>query len=251
MNVPRLRAPIVLAHGLFGFARLGAGRFAINYFPGIPQALGEAGNRVLVPRVSPTGSIADRAAELKRFLDQESPAEPVHIIGHSMGGLDARYLISRLNMGQRVLSLTTIGTPHRGSAFADWAVKKLAALYRPLFHFLGVPHEAFHDLTLPRCKAFNEEAPDFAGVRYFSVAGKLERQGFDWQWELPARVVAQAEGDNDGVVSLASARYGEDCVIWEADHLNLVNWPSVTGRKTPDRVPDYVRLVQRLRDEGF
>src|SRR5436309_1516430 len=92
--VPRLRAPIVLVHGLFGFDRLQMGPWVVaNYFPGIPEALRAAGNRVLVARVSPTEGIASRAAQLKDFLDRESPHEPVHLFGHSMGGLDSRYLI--------------------------------------------------------------------------------------------------------------------------------------------------------------
>jgi len=40
-----------------------------------------------------------------------------------MGGLDSRHAISlRLGLAERVLTLTTLGTPHRGTAFADWGV---------------------------------------------------------------------------------------------------------------------------------
>src|SRR4051794_20688124 len=43
-----LSAPIVLAHGLFGFERLGLGRFTwACYFRGIPEFLQSLGNRVL------------------------------------------------------------------------------------------------------------------------------------------------------------------------------------------------------------
>src|SRR5260370_20375758 len=147
MNVPRLRAPIVLAHGLFGFARLGAGQFAVNYFPGIPQALTAGGSRVLVAQVHPTASIASRAAELKQFIDREAPGEPVHLFGHSMGGLDARYMISRLGMGQRVLSLVTLGTPHRGTTFADWGIRRLERLVKPALKLIGIPTQGVYDLT--------------------------------------------------------------------------------------------------------
>src|SRR5947209_5571793 len=105
ITIPRLRSPLVLVHGLFGFNRIGLGRWTlVNYFPGIPRLLEAAGNRVLVPRLSPTGGVADRAAQLKAFLDREAPGEPVHLLAHSMGGLDARYMISRLDMGRRVLT---------------------------------------------------------------------------------------------------------------------------------------------------
>lgn len=42
-----------------------------------------------------------------------------HIIAHSMGGLDSRYLITHLGGSHRIASLTTIATPHFGSPIAD------------------------------------------------------------------------------------------------------------------------------------
>ena len=105
-TIPKLRSPIVLVHGLFGFGQLKiCGRTIASYFARVPEALRAAGNRVLIARLSPTGGVADRAVELKSFLERESPGEPVHLFAHSMGGLDARYMISRLGMADRVLRL--------------------------------------------------------------------------------------------------------------------------------------------------
>jgi triacylglycerol lipase len=255
MQVPRIRAPIVLAHGLFGFDRIRMGKWTLaSYFHGIPEALRAGGNRVLVARVHPTGGIAERARQLKHFLDRESPDEPVHLFGHSMGGLDARYLISRLGMADRVLSLTTLGTPHRGTTFADWGVQHFKKIVSPVFDFFGISCQAFEDLTVARCRAFNEETPDAPGVRYFSVAGRFQFNWLSPQWGLPASIVDQAEGPNDGVVSVASATYGEGCEVWDGDHMNLINWKDqlfpALG-KGGDRTADYVGLVQRLADAGF
>src|SRR5207245_1759279 len=96
-----------------------------NYFPGIVELLQAGGNRVFAPALSPTCSIAQRACELRQFLLNHCPHERVHLFAHSMGGLDARYLISRLEMAEQVASLTTIGTPHRGSPFADWGIRAM------------------------------------------------------------------------------------------------------------------------------
>ena len=167
-----------------------------------------------------------------------------------MGGLDARYLISRLDMADRVLSLTTVGTPHRGSSFADWGVHRFATLVQPLLHLLGVPCQAFFDLTMTSCRRFNEEVPDRSGVRYFSVAGRFQCGWHAPEWSLSASVLSRMEGPNDGVVSVASATYGENCEVWDADHMSLVNWYHPL-RPPKNRIPDYGRLLSRLADEGF
>ncbi len=82
-----LDAPIVLAHGLFGFTRIGVGPLTLTaYFRGIPQALRATGNRVLVTRVHPIAGVDRRARRLGEQIVKAFGDEPVHLIGHSMGG---------------------------------------------------------------------------------------------------------------------------------------------------------------------
>lgn len=253
MTMPRLRAPIVLVHGLFGFNRLRLGPWlALDYFHGVPRALQAAGNRVAAAGLSPTSGIAARARQLRTFLDREFPGEPVHLLAHSMGGLDARYMISRLDMAPRVLSLTTLGTPHRGSPFADWACQHLSLFVAPWFDFLNLPRQAFDDLTVSHCRQFNVEVPDVPGVRYFSVAGRYRPTWRNPAWHLSGPIIHRAEGDCDGLVSVASATWGESCEVWDADHVNLINWPEPgLPAHVNDRLPQYARLLGRLHDEGM
>lgn len=247
---PRVEAPVVLLHGLLGFDRVFVFRRPVlDYFPGIVDHLRSSGNRVLVPRLSPTASVATRAAELRSYLKREVGGQPVHLIGHSLGGLDARYMISKLDGHARVLSLTTVGTPHRGTTFADWGLERLARFLRPLLRRAGLDEAAFHDLTVDACKRFNEDVPDVPGVRYFSVAGVCEQSLLQAHWWLPSRIVGNSEGPNDGVVSLMSATWGERCDVWNADHLNLVNWPNRKAKRRGlwrDRAADYGSLLARL-----
>jgi triacylglycerol lipase len=254
IEVPVLRSPIVLVHGLFGFDRLQmAGWVVADYFPGIPQLLRSAGNRVFLASLSPTAGIAERAAQLKGLIDRESPHEPVHVIGHSMGGLDARWMISRLGMAKRVLSLTTLGTPHRGSSFADWGVRRFRSLACPLFDFFGLSYQAFLDVTVASCRRFNDEVPNAHEVRYLSVAGCLAPDRMAWQWQVPSHIIHRLEGQNDGIVSTASAHWGESCEIWEGDHMSLVNWaqPRAPYQSAANSLPRYAGLVRRLADIGF
>jgi triacylglycerol lipase len=248
--LPRLHNPILLLHGFLGFDELKLGPWTVaRYFANLPDALRAAGNRVHVARVSPTRGIARRAAELRAFLDRELPGERVHLIGHSMGGLDCRYLISRLDMASRVLSLTSIATPHRGTAFADWGIRRMHWWFRSVCNFLGIPYQAVFDLTKSACAAFNEEVPDAPGVHYYSIAGRHEGNWRSPEWLLPHRIVLDAEGPNDGIVSVDSARWGESVDVWNGDHINLVNWSNPLARLRrleEERTSQYAALMERL-----
>jgi triacylglycerol lipase len=255
MAFPRLRNPIVLVHGLMGFDAVRLRGFRLRgYFPGVEESLRAAGNRVHCASLSPTAGVAHRAGELRSLVDSVSPAESVHLIAHSMGGLDSRYAISRLDLADRVLSLTTIGTPHRGSPFADWGLRWLERWAKPVFKFFAVPDQAFYDLTTDGCCEFNAEVPDVPTVRYFSVAGRCSLAWLSPEWLLPHEVIRRVEGPNDGLVSVASATWGEATDVWDGDHVSLINWPNPQACALGVwrcRRRQYAGLVRRLADAGF
>ena len=60
-------------------------------------------------------------------IDLAAYKGPFHLIAHSMGGLDSRFLITHLQPEEdnRILSLTTIGSPHHGSPIADLIVEQV------------------------------------------------------------------------------------------------------------------------------
>jgi len=245
MSTP-YQAPIVLVHGLLGFDRVALGRFELKrYFPGIEEQLEGAGHVVRVARLSRTRGVAVRALELRRFIRQQFPGRRVHVFAHSMGGLDARWMISKLDMADHVLSLTTMGTPHRGSSFADWGIRKAGWCIKPMLRALQISPDAFYDLTTDNCLRFNEEVKNAPGIRYLSIAGQRDLAALGPFWRLSSRIVYDREGPNDGVVSISSASYGERCDVWDADHLNLVNWPSrsAAGR---DYSCNYLHIANRV-----
>lgn len=116
------RHAIVLAHG---FDASTTNRWS---FYKVEEKLRADGHVVHSAQVSPYKSVPARAEQLAGHIalaQAACRAKPgcdatkVHIVAHSMGGLDARYLVSKLGYGDRVASLTTISTPHRGSRIAD------------------------------------------------------------------------------------------------------------------------------------
>ncbi|GAB3526641.1 lipase family alpha/beta hydrolase [Photobacterium alginatilyticum] len=108
--------PIVLVHGLFGFDTLAG----IDYFYGIPQALGKSGANVYVAQISATNSTELRGEQLLTQVQDVlavTGAEKVNLIGHSHGGPTARYVASVAP--ELVASVTSIGGVNKGSRVAD------------------------------------------------------------------------------------------------------------------------------------
>jgi triacylglycerol lipase len=248
-DCPRLHAPIVLAHGLFGFRRIGLGPLTLAwYFRGIPGILQAAGNRVLVTRVHPTAGVVRRAKKLGEQILEAFPDEPVHLIGHSMGGLDARQLIADPAWKDRVLSLTTIATPHLGSSIADFAKLRVGRIYT-LLEKLGIEHRGFLDVTPGAAAEFNRRTPLPDWLPVFSVAGAPPHEEVCWPLRRLHAALEEMEGPNDGLVSVQSATaFGQPLPNWPVDHLRQMNWlsPEVPTAPCPKVARLYAEVVENL-----
>jgi triacylglycerol lipase len=220
-----MKTPVVLAHGMLGLAQAFIqGLRLADYFNGIPYWLEENGCKVIIPQVEGIGSIKTRASNLKSQILQATD-QPVHIIAHSQGGLDSRHMISHLDMANQVRSLTTIGTPHRGSPVADWAISKSQQIgVFKMLEWSSMDTQAFLDLRTTECATFNEKTPDDEGIKYLSVAGEPKREHTLRALRMCHDIVFEAEGPNDGLVSSQSARWGEEAIIWRADHAQQIGW---------------------------
>jgi triacylglycerol lipase len=64
-------------------------------------------------------------------LREVTGAEKVHIVGHSLGGVIARYYVQRLGGSEFVDSLVTLGSPHTGTNTAYLLPTPLARQLRP------------------------------------------------------------------------------------------------------------------------
>src|SRR5215213_7392718 len=73
---------------------------------------------------------ADLGAHIERICRQTG-YDRVHVVGHSLGGLIARYHVQRQAGDRRVESLVTLGTPHEGSMLAHFAPTPLIRQLRP------------------------------------------------------------------------------------------------------------------------
>ena len=246
--------PLVLHHGFGGMPGLKVGPVVLDYFRGIDVALAASGRDVWVTRVHPFAGVPTRAWQLKtqilsRLRQIQQPDMPVIIVAHSMGGLDARYMIRHLDMAGRVAALLTVTTPHRGSPMADWVVKHFDRRLRFVAGLKNwVDLRAIADLTTDQCARFNDVVPDVPGVQYFSTSAARP-----WHrvpaFAYPAhRIVSYAEGENDGLVSVQSSMWGRRLGIWPADHWHTLNHKMVLELRKPtgDIIPYYERAVAEV-----
>ncbi|WRT65552.1 uncharacterized protein IL334_002497 [Kwoniella shivajii] len=265
--------PIVFCHGLLGFDYLGPASvptLQISHWRGIREVLESNGAEVLIARVPATSSIKDRAKILEEFISEKYPGREVNLVGHSMGGLDCRYLISELRpTAFRPISLTTISTPHRGSPFADYVIDNLIGRDRlptmlSLIETLRLPQTgdgtAFSALGTRSMKEFNAQILDKEDVKYYSWGASVEPGLFDtFRW--PHSVILAKEGPNDGLVSVHSAMWGEyRGTLVGVNHLDLVGWVNSikytfagwTGKPIAFKPATfYLEVADYLAEQGF
>jgi hypothetical protein len=121
------RIPVLLVHGLIdnrsvfsvmqrslrrrGFAHVGTW----NYSPLLTDVARGA---------------ADLGAHIEHICEQTG-YDQVHVVGHSLGGLIARYHVQRQGGDGRIASLVTLGTPHQGSLLAHVVPTPLIRQLRP------------------------------------------------------------------------------------------------------------------------
>lgn len=283
--------PIVLSHGFAGFERIGP----LNYFFQVAADLRGRGETVIEAQVPPFDCSAVRATYLAREIDdalRATGACKVNLIGHSQGGIDARYLVSSLGYGDRVAGLVTVASPHRGTPVADAALglipgfsyELINVILRALWGLASAPGDAKVQASLRQLsrdymtREFNPKNPDDRRVKYYSVAGRSSARIADSEcaggvWgnsdridlldpllavAVPAFALTSPNPlvpvPNDGLVTVASSRWGTFLGCVPADHLDEVGQ---IGHLLPDLISGfdhrdlYRRLARTLHSDGF
>ncbi|MEN1727680.1 MAG: triacylglycerol lipase [Pseudomonadota bacterium] len=285
-NYTRTDQPIVLVHGLMGFDSL-LGIY--DYFFRIPNSLRSGGATVYVANVSAANSSEWRGEQLIEELDVLRAIyghERFNLIGHSHGGPTIRYVASvRPDL---VASITSVGSPHTGSAVAD-AISLGAppgsateALLAGLVDALGAfidflsgelnPQDALGalaSLNSAGSAQFNAQHPQglpsthcgqgasvVNGIRYYSFGGTgVFSNGLDASdYFLSASGLFFGWGvQNDGLVERCSSHLGRiirDNYPW--NHLDQVNQVlGLRGWFTPSPTSVYRAHANRLKNAGL
>lgn len=277
--------PVVLTHGMLGFDSM----LGVDYWYGIPSALRQDGASVYVTEVSQLNTSEARGEELLQQVEEIvaiSGKAKVNLIGHSHGGPTIRYVAAvRPDL---VASVTSVGSPHKGSATADFIRQVppgsagealLAGIVNglgALINFLsGSDSEleqnalgSLESLNSQGAAAFNDSFPQGVptsacgegayqvnGVRYYSWSGTSPlTNALDVSDLLLGASSLPFNGEaNDGLVGRCSSHLGK--VIrddYRMNHLDEVNQTlGLTSLFETDPVSVYRQHANRLKNDGL
>lgn len=245
----RCRYPLVLLHGLFGFEKRKVGPFQVDYFRNVVPFLEQAGNEVFTVPVHPVQTIGYRARQILAYIQSHPRLKegPINLIGHSMGGLDARCLVSELGLDKQVRCVCTIATPHHGSALADLAghLPGLNWIARRWMPGIG-------DLTERSMAGWNERFPNLEHVTYACVpVYSTWRSVSPLMWPSYA-YLKWRNGANDGQVATDSARWGEVIEEVNSNHIRVIGLraPAIAASDN-SHLAIYAKITQWMQAKGF
>lgn len=252
--------PIILVHGIaVRETKL------IRAFGKIESKLKLGGYDVYTAKTDAFGTIEKNAEQLKNItleILEKTKAEKVNIIAHSKGGLDAKYMIANLKMEDCVASLTTLCTPHKGSAIASiiWElpspVKKFLAFFINGFYKL-IGDESPDSLKVCEQLKKKEEADGavYTDKVYCQSYSTRITKGSDCVlMAVPMAIYKATDGaENDGVVSVESAmfeNYKGECIDEPVSHTQIVD--ILAKRRHRHKIYEfYLNLCRELEEMGY
>lgn len=255
----KTKYPFVLVHGMI------LKDFKLfKSFRKIRDILEENGVIVYASNQDGIGRVPTNAKQLKEeilmILEKEN-VDKVNIIAHSKGGLDSRFMISKLKMDDKVASLTTLSTPHHGSKLAERLLKLPKFIRYPVEFFVNTFYKLCKDkepdiiglgtqLTKKNMKEFNEYVTNSPKVYYQSFSSNIKNKDI-FISKIPDEILTYIENDHtDGIVSVSSAMWGDYKGNKSFDHIEMVG---VYGNKKKlfKVALWYLDIIEDLKKKGF
>lgn len=253
--------PVVLVHGMMvkDFSFWPA-------FRGITDFLRKQNIIVYTSNQDGLGTVAHNATQLKEeilsILAKEG-CDKVNLIAHSKGGLDARFMISKLDMQDHVASLTTLSTPHHGSGLSAKLLTMPAFLAKTTAFFMNTLYKLLGDrqpdilrlgqeLTADAMEDFNQAVPNAPEVYYQSFSSTAPHKKAFLRF-IPYQISRYCEQDDtDGMVAVKSSKWGNyrGSISAELDHFKMVGVYGSKKKLTGVSL-FYLHIIQELRHMEF
>ena len=257
-----MKYPIILVHGIvikdFLF---------IKAFGKIEKILKKEGYLVFTSKTDGFGSIENNASILKNQIEEileKYQVDKINIIAHSKGGLDSKYMIKNLGMEEKVATLTTLCTPHKGSKIADNILKLPKWIIKFLAFFINLFYKICRDKK-PDCitvakqlstvNSIEEETFFYSKNIYCqSYSTTLKKSRDDFIMGIPLFFSKKYENDSsDGLVSKESSKfenYKGDCLDESISHSEIIDYS--LSKKKRDKIRNfYKELCKDLELKGY
>ncbi|MGZ3722120.1 MAG: esterase/lipase family protein [Bdellovibrionales bacterium] len=182
------------------------------------------------------GTMRELAARARDYLENHpvwrDPNIPVHIFGHSAGGLVARLLAAQPGIPPgKILSVITVAAPNQGSAFAEHCKSipekypRSAKFLRSCGYDIGNKTGFFDDLLPVHVRKYMAEHAQLPReIRTASVICHAPRA--EWCWPLRLFYVVKAFKDftqpSDGIVERDTQAFGEVIAELNIDHFRQI-----------------------------
>ena len=256
------RHPVVLMHGFGALANLMQG----GVLHAEAMHLRGRGVAAYAPHVNPYDTIDVRSEAWANRLEHvlaETGAEKVNLVAFSSAGLDARHLATEMGWADRIASLITVSTPHRGTALAGYVLSRPDLLRRGAIGVMDFMGRAAYESAPPHVEAaLAELTPEAVTARfdteaviegvwcasYTSKAGKGTDAPMYPGLVIANRVLYGLSGLNDGIVPTASGAWGEHLGTLDADHARQIGL-CVTASEAFNSFSFFEGVCGRLREE--
>ena len=255
--------PIIFVHGVAI-----KDKFFIKSFGRIDERVKKEGFKIYKSNIDGFGTIENNAMVLRDEIEEilkKEDASKVNIIAHSKGGLDSKCMIKTLGMEDKVASLTTLCTPHKGSPIAtnilrlpNWILKIIAFWLNFWYRIFGDknPDALTVCKELAESKDIEEETFTISDKIYCqSYSSRLDKPKDDFIMGIPLMLFHYFEKDKecDGLVSKESAIFGEYkglAINGSISHSELIDL--FASKKKKERIYSfYIELCKDLAKRGF
>ena len=257
--------PLIMVHGI-GFRDLKY----INYWGRIPKHLIKNGAKIYYGNQEAWGTVEANANDIKNRIFEilkENNCEKVNIIAHSKGGLDARYMLSKLGMADYVASLTMISTPNKGSGILNVLCKLPEGVYRWICNLIDRYYKKIGDnnpdaYTSSRQLApgyavkFNERIKDVPNVYYQSYTSVMKNCFSHFLLFIPYLILKPIEGENDGLICVESAKWGNFRGVIRNKYRRGISHGDIIDIKREDYrefdvLEKHLEIVSELKKMGY
>lgn len=257
------RYPVLLMHGFGAMANVVQGGVLHRE----AMYLRARGIAAYAPHVNPYDTLDVRARAWSARLGvmmEETGADRVNLVAFSSGGLDARVLATDLGWADRIASLVTVSTPHRGTALAEFVMsspRRLRAVAIGVMDFVGrsawesaAPRalDSIAELEPPAVQSRfgSETLPDIWCASYDSAAGQGTDHSMFPPLVVPNRILYRLAGLNDGIVPTSAMSWGEPLGTLHTDHARQIGLGSGASARF-DSCAFFEGHCDRLRDRGL